>query len=83
MLILHITITVNMQQASAKFVGTRQQSTSKNHIQHQNVYDVIDILEYMDQRMHLYVIPAEHSLAEFPTPRSPTNVTREDLVLLT
>ena len=43
---------------------------------------LFDILEYMDQRMHQYVIPAEHSLAEFPTLRSPTNVTGVDLVLL-
>ena len=51
-------------------------------ITYKSKYDVIDILEYMDQRMHLYVIPAEHSLAEFPTLRSPTNVTGVDLVLL-
>ena len=44
---------------------------------------LFDILEYMDQRMHLCVIPAEHSLADFPTPRRPTNVTQVDLVLLT
>ena len=71
-----------MQQASAKFVGTRQQSTSKNY--NIKIYMIVfNILEYMDQRMHLYVIPAEHSSADFPTPRSPTNVTREDLALLT
>ena len=70
-----------MQQASAKFVATRQQSTS-NHFNIKIFMMLFDILEYMDQRMHQYVIPAEHSLAEFPTLRSPTNVAGVDLVLL-
>ena len=71
-----------MQQASAKFVGTRQQSTSKNY--NIKIFTIVfDILEYMDQRMQQYVIPAEPSLADFPTLRSPTNVTGVDLVLLT
>ena len=71
-----------MQQASAKFVATRQQSTS-NHFNIKIFMMLFDILEYMDQRVHLYVIPAEHSLADFPTQRSRTNVTPVDLVLLT